>query len=675
MAKIRTVGSSSEEDGFLKKIQSLGLIQIEEEISRAVKEDLGDYKIDGGKEKDIEKTLNEIRHAENFLEKYSVPKSFLESVVGGKLVLKTRELLEIVGDFDYKTVVERSKILEEAASDLKEREEKTKENMALFETWTQLDKPVEEIRDGTSCEITAGWIPAKFENPDISPGVCQIIQKNAKSCSIVALWLREDREQASKKLKEMEFEKTDFGGFRGKPANIVKGLEDNLAQIEKEKTGFFDESKKLVTQIESLRIVHDYYQNLENLKKAKQSLFHTRHAFVLEGWIKRSDMQTLANASSEFSSVTVEEIDPQDSENPPVALKNRKLFKPFELVIQLYGMPSSKSIDPTVLLSPWFVLFFALCLTDAAYGLIISAFSLVAMTKMKNSKLLWMLFWGGLATVAAGILTGGVFGDLLREGDQAYVKIPALTGFFGKLVWFNPMDPNPLPGSSSPQAMIFFRIALLLGIVQIYFGMIIGFVSFWKDKKKISALLDYGVWLVLLSSLITALFSSQMCIDLNLFEGKSSPLPAGTALPALSVAGVMALLVLFFGARDEKNWGFRIFFGFLKLIVLSGIFSYMGDVMSYVRLMALGMVSAGIGIAVNTVAFMIAGLKVPVLNWVLFAVIFLGGHIFNLAISALGAFVHTLRLQYVEFFSKFFEGGGKEFKPFSTSGKFIVLRD
>jgi len=305
-------------------------------------------------------------------------------------------------------------------------------------------------------------------------------------------------------------------------------------------------------------------------------------------------------------------------------------------------------------------------------------FSLFLLRKMKGNKLLWMIFWGGLLTVGTGLITGGVFGDLFRVATHradAYISMESITNFFDKLVWFNPMSPDPKPGSTSPQAMVFFRLALSLGVLQIYVGMITGFVLLWKQKKKLDALLDIGVWLVILSALLVALFSSQMSLDMSLVEGSKPPIPAAAGMPALIVFGVMALVVILFGAREEKNWGFRIFFGILKLIVLSGVFSYMGDIMSYVRLMALGMVTAGIGMAVNTVAFMIGSIKIPVLNWVLFSVIFVGGHIFNIAISSLGAFVHTLRLQYVEFFSKFFQGGGKEFIPFEQKNKYIDIID
>ncbi|MBN1619511.1 hypothetical protein JW890_02200, partial [candidate division WOR-3 bacterium] len=341
MAKIRAVGSASEEEAFLKKIQSLGIIQIEDDVSRKVREDLGSYEINGGAEKETDRILSEIKQAEDFLEKYSVPKTFLESVLGEKLVLKTKDLLKTVGDFDYRSVVDKAKNLDAALTELKEREEKTAENLGLFRSWSELDYPVEEIRDGSYFEMSAGWIPSKFENPDISPGICSVVQKTAKSSSVVVLWLKEDKEQASKMLKELEFEKTDFAGFTGKPSEIIDKLEKTLHDSENEKTSLYDESKKLVSQIESLRIVHDYYNNVSSLKNTAQKLFHTRHAFVLEGWIKKSDKEKLFSLQPQYSSISLEEISFEENENPPVALKNRKLFKPFELVIQLYGMPSS----------------------------------------------------------------------------------------------------------------------------------------------------------------------------------------------------------------------------------------------------------------------------------------------------------------------------------------------
>ena len=134
-----------------------------------------------------------------------------------------------------------------------------------------------------------------------------------------------------------------------------------------------------------------------------------------------------------------------------------------------------------------------------------------------------------------------------------------------------------------------------------------------------------------------------------------------------------AIVIIFFGARDEKSWGFRIFLGFLNLTIVRGLTSFLGDFLSYIRIMALGMVTAGIGVAVNKIAFQF--LSIPVAGIIILIIILIFGHTFNIGIGILGGFVHTLRLQYVEFFPKFYVGGGRPFEALKDEHKYITIVD
>lgn len=134
-----------------------------------------------------------------------------------------------------------------------------------------------------------------------------------------------------------------------------------------------------------------------------------------------------------------------------------------------------------------------------------------------------------------------------------------------------------------------------------------------------------------------------------------------------------ALVIILFSARDEKSWGFRLFMGFLNLTIVNGLTSYLGDSLSYIRLMALGLVTAGIGVAINKIAFQMG--NIPVIGIVVTIIILVFGHFANLAINVLGGFVHTLRLQYVEFFQKFYKGGGRPMEILKNKNNYISIVD
>jgi V/A-type H+-transporting ATPase subunit I len=345
---------------------------------------------------------------------------------------------------------------------------------------------------------------------------------------------------------------------------------------------------------------------------------------------------------AKFGASSLSTIDPAEGEAPPVEIENNNYVRPFEVITRLYGMPQHFEVDPTAFLAPFFALFFGLCLTDAGYGLIILAISLYFVTKMQgDKKLMWMLTMCAVSTVVAGALMGGWFGDAVQK------FVPALGPLREKMMWFDPMV-YPLR---------FFTLSLILGYVQIMSGLLIAFIHDLRRKLYLGAVCDRLTWLVMLNAIAAFAFA------------KAGKLPANLS-GVFGWSALVSAVGIFLFSHREGGWGARLGIGFYNLF--SALF-YIGDVLSYLRLMALGLVTAGLAMAVNQISELAADLPLG-LGYIFPVVILVVGHGFNLGINALGAFVHTLRLQYAEFFPKFFAGGGSPFEPLGKAYKHIYIR-
>jgi len=314
----------------------------------------------------------------------------------------------------------------------------------------------------------------------------------------------------------------------------------------------------------------------------------------------------------------------------------------------LYGLPNNNEFDPSPLMAPFFILFYGLCLSDAGYGSMLTLSAAFLLWRFRanltafGKKLLTLNIYCGLSTIIVGLLTGGFFGldfDLFPRSVRSVLSALKI------------IDPlaNPLP---------LLALSIVLGAIQILTGLTIRFVLDIRQVGRKEAFLKSGCWLVFLSSIFGWLAMGMLNF------------PHSRTLAEICkwlVLGGTVFMILTQG-RQQKNPLMKLGSGILSLYGLS---SYLGDILSYTRLFALGLVTAVLAMVINYLAGMTGGIR-----WVglgLMIAIFIFGHTLDFLINLMGSFVHSARLQYVEYFSKFFEGGGRFFKPFSWRTKYVSL--
>jgi V/A-type H+-transporting ATPase subunit I len=429
----------------------------------------------------------------------------------------------------------------------------------------------------------------------------------------------------------------------GTTAELIKRNKEKLEEIENQLKAEQNKALSLSDNLLKLEILYDHYVNLLNRERTRGSAPATEQTVILEGWVRESDFHHLEKIVSKFEASSLVRIAPAEGEEVPVEIENKAMVRPFEVITRLYGMPNRTSVDPTIFLAPFFAVFFGLCLADVAYGLIMIALLTWIMRKMQGDKLImWMLAICGVTTFSAGVLTGSWFSDALQQFEFLAFLRPVRE----YLMLFDPMK----------EPMRFFVLSLVLGYLQIQFGLFIALINNLLKKDIVSALCDQLTWIVLLNCL------------LGLGLSKAGILAADASKVFGFFAIAAAAGILFFSGHAE-GWSVGRF-GLGVFNLFSTVF-FAGDILSYVRLMALGMVGSGFGMAVNVLVKLVMG--VPYVGWILGAVVFVGGHLFNLALSMLGAFVHSLRLQFVEFFPKFLVGGGRDFLPFRKDYRYISI--
>ncbi len=407
-----------------------------------------------------------------------------------------------------------------------------------------------------------------------------------------------------------------------------------------------------------LELLADYYSVRREKYLAMGKLAQTRHVFVAEGYAPAPDAAALQNELREKFFAAVELIRPDPKgEQPPVELRNGGFSAPMEGVLASYSFPGRGEFDPSFMMALFYYFLFGMMLSDAGYGLLIVLVCGVLLAKFKNmdkglKKSLTMFFFSGISTVFWGILYGSWFGDAPDVIAHTFLH----SDFTLKPLWVNPIN--------CPMQMLMF--CLLIGLIHLFAGLACKAYLLIRQKDGMALLADVVSWYLLVGGLILFALASPAFIKVVQL-GFVLPAAVGAAGKWLAIAG--ALLVLLFAGREAKNPLMRLVKG---LYALYGSTSWLGDLLSYSRLLALGLATGVIGQVVNQMASM--GGDTP-LGIVLFIVVFLVGHALNIAINLLGAYVHTNRLQFVEFFGKFYEGGGQPFEPLAAHTKYYQISE
>lgn len=626
--KVHIVAHSGLKRTFLTSLQEEGLLQIEKTDFAALGLSTPFTEVSP-----IEHQLHRLSHALNYLSQWD-EKGLKEKLLAQKPQVSSTERENILNQ-DFTPLLDQVENLEKEKNEISSHIRFLEKEEEFLQSLQGLELPIKSVADTDMTQVIMGVMPlASFK--ELSKETegenlwSHVISLGKRNVYLLLVYLKSQKDHWQQILKEKNFNQLYFtesmlakAGDRDKVADVIRKLKEESYVNEKKLEMLEVRGKELAPSRKQLMRIHDVLLNEREKWLFSRNLGETASTFFLEGWIKNVDIPKLEAKLMPYSALIQYYFRPPlREEDPPIILENPRVGKPFEVITKLYGLPQNGTLDPTLYLAPFFFLFVGLTVSEAGYGLLVALLSLLYLKFAKPKgglrQFLTLMAILGVSTVILGTLVGGWFG----------FPIPQL------------MILDPLKDPVS-----FLILSLALGFIQVWFGTLLNMISGIRSKDYLQAFFVQGGWLILLPSLVLYALLKQ------------------------SVWGILALTgaagIVFFAA-PSRNPLARFFGGLYSLYDIS---RYLADVLSYSRLLALGLATSVIAMVVNTLCQ--TALGIPWIGWLFAALIFVGGHLFNLGISFLGGFVHSMRLQFVEFFSKFFKSGGKPFKPFELESKYV----
>ena len=528
----------------------------------------------------------------------------------------------------------------ENLANISEEIDSNKEEIANLETyrkelskWLNIKESLGNLKAFKTAKFFLGTVAKKNFEPlkdklrNFEHTYIEEISDESSQINIMLLTSNTEEKELKNELKTYSFTETNFN-FDTSFTEEYEKTKSREEELKKANEKLKEKVEKLLKLIPKLLIQKEYLDNALMRETVVSNFKATDTVNVIEGYIPldmEEEFKKIINKNSNKSNyLEITEVD-KDDEEVPILLKNSGITGLFASITQMYALPRYNEIDPTAILSIFYWIFFGMMVADFAYGLILFILSGLALMigKFDENKRKFLKFFFALSfsTMIWGLLYGSAFGDLIKLPTQVL--------------------------DSSKDFMSIFILSIIFGAIHLVIALGIKAYILIKNGHFMDVIYDVFLWYLTLTSLIILLLAGRFGLSeftKNIFI-------------ACAVIGMLGIVV--FGARDAKTLVGRIGGG---LYSLYGITSYIGDFVSYLRLMALGLAGGFIASAINIIVKMLV--SKGILGIILGVVVFTLGQSFNIFLSFLSSYVHTSRLTYVEFFSKFYEGGGKAFKKF-----------
>lgn len=643
MKKLTLLAEQSDKEQVMKSIQQLQnveVIPLPEVVEESI---LNDFEVQSSRDDiaDNDKIYQDTEYALNYLNQFVPQPGLIEGLKAKRESFTLSELEDHVNETQVSKVIERVSDKEKQLNRIEEKKKALQEEENFLRKWRHLSHHPNELESFKLMDVMLGSVDGDYVDillqkvDQHESASWKEVYSSKEDMGLYVIVPKSESEKLRDELIQNGFRFLKYP-YEELPKEELKANQEKRSELLSEQKEIKKELKTWKDEKRQLELAIEYLYSKKERMKAKELIINSEHLFLASGWVEADQqdyiIQSITSDLNDRVAIISEEVLEEEYDDVPIKLNNNPLVKPYELLIHMFSFPKYDEIDPTAWIAPFYFIFFGMMSADAGYGLVLFAGTFAALKLFEMDRSLEQNIRFFMYNSVSTILFGLIFGS-----------------FFGADLPFRLL-------SLQDDVITILIISIILGVIHIVLGFQLDAYLKHKEGKHLEAYISDHSWsLIIIGAMV---YAASVIVDVTPVVGT-----IGVGLIAINVIGIIIASIIngssFIGGLGS---------GLFALTDVSGI---TGDIVSYSRIMALGVASANIGMAFN----LLVSYFPPILRFTIGVLVFLALHFLNIFIAFLGAYVHSLRLHYVEMFGKFYDGGGREFKPLKTLEKYMWLRN